>query len=51
MAKKKLGEYAAPNDDYLRAPITQPAVIAENYELKAHFLTLVQHKPVWRLSF
>ena len=26
MANKKLGEFATPNDDYLRAPITQPAV-------------------------
>ena len=43
MAEKKLGEYAAPNDDYLRAPITQPAVTAENYEINPHFLTLVQH--------
>ena len=42
MAEKKLGEYATPNDDYLRAPITQPAVTAENYEIKPHFLTLVQ---------
>ena len=42
MAEKKLGEYAAPNDDYLCAPITQPAVTAENYEIKPHFLTLVQ---------
>ena len=42
MAEKKLGEYATPNDDYLRAPITQPAVTAENYEIKPHFLSLVQ---------
>ena len=42
MAEKKLGEYVAPNDDYLRAPITQPAVTAENYEIKPHFLSLVQ---------
>ena len=42
MAQKKLGEYATPNDDYLRAPITQPAVTAENYEIKPHFLSLVQ---------
>ena len=43
MAEKKLGEYATPNDDYLRAHITQPAVTAENYEIKPHFLSLVQH--------
>ena len=42
MAHKKLGEFATPNDDYLRAPITQPAVEAENYEIKPNFLTLVQ---------
>ena len=42
MAHKKLGEFATPNDDYLRAPITQPAVKAENYEIKPNFLTLVQ---------
>jgi hypothetical protein len=23
MAQKKLGEYATPNEDYIRAPITQ----------------------------
>ena len=34
MAQKKLGEFATPNDDYLSAPITQPAVDAENYEIK-----------------
>jgi hypothetical protein len=28
MAAKKLGEYSTPNDDYFRAPITQPDVIA-----------------------
>ena len=42
MAHKKLGEFATPNDDYLRAPITQPAVEAANYEIKPNFLTLVQ---------
>jgi hypothetical protein len=26
--QKKLGEYATPNEDYIRAPITQPAVEA-----------------------
>jgi hypothetical protein len=24
MAQKKLGEYATPNEDYIRAPITHP---------------------------
>ena len=42
MAAKKLGEFATPNDAYLRATITQPAVEAENYEIKPNFLTLVQ---------
>ena len=42
MAPKKLGEFATPNDDYLRVPITQPAVDADNYEIKHLFLTLVQ---------
>ena len=42
MAAKKLGEFATPNDDYLRAPITQPTVTAENYEIKPNFLSLVQ---------
>ena len=51
MAEKKLGEYAAPNDDYLRAPITQPAVTAENYEIKPHFLSSSSTEPIWRLSF
>jgi hypothetical protein len=42
MKQKKFGEYAPPNDNYLRACITQPAVNAENYEINPHFLTLVQ---------
>ena len=42
MAEKKLGEYAIPNDDFIRAPITQPAVTAENYEIKPNLLSLVQ---------
>ena len=42
MAAKKLGEFATPNDDYLRRPITQPTVDVDNYEIKPHFLTLVQ---------
>ena len=42
MAKKKLGESAIPNDDFIRAPITQPAVTAENYEIKPNLLSLVQ---------
>ena len=42
MAHKKLREFATPYDDYLRASITQPAVEAENYEIKPNFLTLVQ---------
>ena len=42
MANKKLGEFATPNDDYLRAPITQPAVVAENYEIKPNLLNLIQ---------
>ena len=42
MASKKLGEFATPNDDYLRAPVTQPAVVAENYEIKPNLLNLIQ---------
>ena len=42
MANKKLGEFATPNDDYLRAPITQPAVTTENYEIKPNLLNLIQ---------
>ena len=42
MANKKLGEFATPSDDYLRAPITQPAVVAENYEIKPNLLNLIQ---------
>ena len=42
MAHKKLEEFATPNDDYLCAPITQPAVEAENYAIKPNFLILVQ---------
>ena len=42
MSKKKLGEFATPNGDYLRAPITQPTIIAENYEIKPNLLNLIQ---------
>jgi hypothetical protein len=42
MAQKKLGEYATPNEDYIRAPITQPAVAAKNYEINPNYLSLVQ---------
>jgi hypothetical protein len=42
MAAKKPGEFATPNDDYLRKPITQPVVDVENYEIRPHFLTLVR---------
>ena len=43
MAEKKLGEFATPNNDYLRTPITQPAIAVEDYEIKLHYLSLVQH--------
>ena len=42
MAQKKLGKFATPNDEHLRTPITQPAVAAENYEIKPNLLNLVQ---------
>ena len=42
MAEKKLGEFPTPNNDYLRTPITQPAIAAEDYEMKPHYLSLVQ---------
>jgi hypothetical protein len=42
IATKKLGEFATPSDDYLRAPITQPVVDAVNYEIKTQFITLVR---------
>jgi hypothetical protein len=47
MAAKKLGKFATPNDDYLHAPITQPAVDEDTD--KPHFLTLVK-KTIWRFS-
>ena len=43
MAEKKLEEFATPKNDYLRTPITQPAIAAEDYEIKPHYLSLVQH--------
>ena len=43
MAEKKLGEFATPNNNYLRTPINQPAITAEDYEIKPHYLSLVQH--------
>ena len=42
MAEKKLGEFATPNNDYLRTPITQPTIAADDYEIKPHYLSLVQ---------
>jgi hypothetical protein len=38
MAQNKIGEYATPNDEYLRVPVTQLVVTAENHEIKTHFL-------------
>jgi hypothetical protein len=37
MATNKYGEFATPNDDYLHAPITQPAVDTQNYEIEPQF--------------
>ena len=42
MAEKKLGEFATPNNDYLRTPNTQPSIAVEDYEIKPHYLSLVQ---------
>ena len=42
MTEKKLGEFATPNNDYLRTPITQPSIVAQYYEIMPHYLTLVQ---------
>jgi hypothetical protein len=42
MAEKKLGEYAILNDDFICAPITQPTIAAEKYEIKSDLLRLVQ---------
>jgi hypothetical protein len=41
MAQKKLGEYAITNDDFIRAPITQPVVEVEKYEINLNPLSLV----------
>jgi hypothetical protein len=43
MTQKKLGHYATPNDDFMNAPITQPTVTEENYEIKPNLLGLIQH--------
>ena len=42
MVQKRLGEYVTPADDFIPAPITQPAVDAETYEIKPNLLSLVQ---------
>ena len=34
MAEKKIWEFATPNNDYLRTPITQPTIAADDYEIK-----------------
>jgi hypothetical protein len=43
MATKNLGEFATPNDNSLRAPIAQPTVTVQNYEIKSKLLNLVMH--------
>ena len=43
MDEKNLGEFATPNNDYLCTPITQPAIAADDYEIKPYYLCLVQH--------
>src|SRR4051812_47457485 len=43
MAEKKLEEYLTSNNDYFRTPITQPAINAEDYKIKPHYLSLLQH--------
>ena len=42
MAENKLGEFSTPNNDYLHTPITQPTMAADDYEIKPHYLSLVQ---------
>jgi hypothetical protein len=42
IAEKNLREYVIPNDDCIRAPINQPIVEEENYEIKPNLLSLVQ---------
>jgi hypothetical protein len=44
MVANKFGDFATLNDYYLCAPITQPDVDAEDYEIKQNFLNLVQQK-------
>jgi hypothetical protein len=51
MAQRKLGKYATPNDDYIRAPITQPAVRTENYEINPNYLSLVHQNQFGGSSF
>jgi hypothetical protein len=41
MAQKKLGEYVVPNDDFIRARITEPIVTVENFVIKPKLLSLV----------
>ena len=41
MAEKKLGQFATPNNDYLRTPITQPTIAAKDYKIKPRYLSLV----------
>ena len=40
---KKLGEFATPNEDFVLAPTTLTDVAAEQFEIKAHLVTMVQH--------
>jgi hypothetical protein len=53
MAEKKLGEYVISNDDFIRAPITQPAVTAENYdfilERESSLLGTVLAVSIWHI--
>ena len=40
---KKGWGVCTPNDHYLRAPISQASLTAENYEIKLNLLNLIQH--------
>jgi hypothetical protein len=42
MAQNKIVDNAAPNDDFMREPITWPDVTTKNYEINTNFPDLYQ---------
>lgn len=53
MANKKLGEFSTLDEDFVCAPIAQPAVAAQKFDIKSRIVSCYHGsvKPVRRLYF